>query len=118
MDKNNASEILQDVNMSKTFLDLLVYKLEPFILRERLKMRRSSCNKSQVSKINLFKPEVSALAVYIYITKVSRELTKYRTGKNKNKNCNKGSKSPESSKKKYSHPERIKISGNKRMDVD
>lgn len=40
LDKNNVSEILQDPDMAKKFLDRLVKKFDPPVIREKIKMTR------------------------------------------------------------------------------
>lgn len=76
--KNNASEILQDSDMSKKFMDRLVGKFEPPVLRERIKMRRSRWKKSKLSDIKIFKEEVASLALEISLTEAAQERLKPR----------------------------------------
>ena len=45
LDKNNASAIMQDEGKAKFFIDKLQEKLEPSVLRERVRMKRTTWTK-------------------------------------------------------------------------
>ena len=63
LDKNNASEIIQDKETCKSLIQKLVTKLEPAELRERVKDAKDCWTVEQKSNLNFFKERVSSLAV-------------------------------------------------------
>lgn len=83
LDRNNASDVLQDPNLSKRFIDLLVGKFEPPLFRERIRMRRSGWTKGQLSDIKLFKNDIGGLAVQISLMETAR--SRLNTGKTRSK---------------------------------
>ncbi len=73
LDRNNASEVLQEADMAKHFIDRLVKKFEPPILQERIRMLRKAWKKEQLSNLKLFMNEVSNLAVEVALTETARK---------------------------------------------
>jgi len=72
LDRNNASDVLSDMDLSKRFLDRLVHKFEPPVFKERIKMLRGGWKKEQLGNIKYFKDNIGALAVEIALTDVAR----------------------------------------------
>lgn len=76
IDKNNASEILQDREKGKYLIDKLEAKLEPPLLRERVRMKRATWTKAEQGNISLFQECASKLAVDV----AQNELARTRIG--------------------------------------
>ena len=81
LDQNNASEVLNDADLAKHFIDRMVNKTKDPIIQERIKMRRRGWIKNQLSNIKLFKNEAAALAVDISLTEAARQRVKPRSGR-------------------------------------
>ena len=73
LDQNNASEILQDQDLSKHFMDRIIKKIKDPILQERIKMRRRGWNKTQLSDIKFFKNEAASIAIDLALTETARQ---------------------------------------------
>lgn len=76
LDRNKCAEILDDPDLAKSFLNRLVEKIQPDVLRERIRMLRRGWNKSQLASISLFKKEVSNLAIDISLTELAQSRVK------------------------------------------
>lgn len=72
LDKNNASEIMQDQHKATYLINKLEEKLQPDLLRERVKMRRSTWTKEEKGDISKFQECISALAVDVSQNEVAR----------------------------------------------
>ena len=72
LDKNNASEIMQDQHKAAYLINKLEEKLQPDLLRERVKMRRSTWTKADKGDILKFQECISALAVDVSQNEVAR----------------------------------------------
>ena len=79
LDRNNASEVLQDKDLARHFIDRMVKKMQDHILQERIKMRRRGWTKMQLSDIKFFKDEASTIAVELALTETARQRVKPRT---------------------------------------
>ena len=72
LDKNNASEIMDDPDQGKYLINKLREKLEPDLLRERVRMKMDTWKKEDKGKIKVFQECVSVLAVEVAQNEVAR----------------------------------------------
>ncbi|KAI0559370.1 hypothetical protein FGB62_155g11 [Gracilaria domingensis] len=80
LDQHNACSILSDRDKAKFMINKLEEKLEPPLLRERVKMRRALWNTDEKSDIKFFRKEVAALAVDVSQNDLARSRM-YSSGK-------------------------------------
>lgn len=72
LDRNNASNILNQGDKAKYFLNKMEDKIEPPVLRERLRMQRSTWTKEEKGSIAKFQEVLATLAVDVHQNEVAR----------------------------------------------
>lgn len=87
LDKHNVSDIIQDVEKAKTLIDMLENKIEPALLRKRLKDARSFWSKEEKGQLKFFKTNLAKLAAEVQQNEDARaslnkkDLTRKRSNK-------------------------------------
>ena len=81
LDQNNASEVFNDQDLARHFIDRMVKKMKDPLLQERIKMRRRGWSKTQLSNIKFFKNEAAAIAIDLALTETARQRVIPRAGR-------------------------------------
>lgn len=111
LDKNNASEVVQESEKSKSLINRLIHKLEPAELVVRLNDERAYWSSSDKSNLQFFMKRISALAVEVHNGEMARAKVKKKTGQaqssrgggTKRPNFDKGDENPTNKKKPKTH---------------
>lgn len=87
LDRHNASDALKQADKAKYFFDKLEDKVEPPLLRERLRMKRSTWTKQEQGSMEIFESCLTELAVDVDQMEVARaRLSKKREGSAEERN--------------------------------
>eukprot|EP00173_Palmaria_palmata_P005081 Plantae.Rhodophyta-Palmaria_palmata.ctg8222.p1 GENE.Plantae.Rhodophyta-Palmaria_palmata.ctg8222~~Plantae.Rhodophyta-Palmaria_palmata.ctg8222.p1 ORF type:complete len:225 (-),score=45.78 Plantae.Rhodophyta-Palmaria_palmata.ctg8222:471-1145(-) len=78
LDKNNASEIMSEPEKAMYFLDRLQDKVEPPILKERLKMKRATWTKAEKANFSTLQEETARMAVDMQQNEIARTRVRQR----------------------------------------
>ena len=111
LDKNNASDILSNPDKAKYVINKLENKLEPDLLRERVKMKRDTWTNQEKGDLLLFQECVSTLAVDV----AQNEVARARIG---GKRREPGGRSEKSGGKKEAYKSAAGASGDKPTEND
>lgn len=76
LDKNNASEVVNDKEMRKSLITRLIPKLEPPELRERIRDNKECWTSEQKADLSYFQTRVSEVAVDVAQGEIARERLK------------------------------------------